>query len=181
MQSDKPGKFIIETERLLLFEQTVELAADIFALYNDWDVVRFTEDNLISTPKEVINKIKKYDHYRKYGFGKWAVIKKNNGEFIGLSGLKHYEEYDKTALSYSFLKKYWGNGYATEAAIGVLKHAFGKLNFERVIAWTTPDNKASIRVLQKSGFNYVRDEKWDDKVWEYYRIDKNHAFDLYTS
>lgn len=172
----KNNLFIIETERLYLKELSFDNTGDLYTLFSDSEIVKFTEDTIVNSKEEtrfIIEKIQK--HYKEHGFGKWAVYDKVNNGFLGLCGLKRYEAYNKTALSYSFLKQHWGKGYATEASKGVLAYSLNILKTEKIVAWSTPDNIASVRVLEKVGFNFVRTEKWDETIWNYYKIELNSS------
>jgi ribosomal-protein-alanine N-acetyltransferase len=57
-------------------------------------------------------------------------------------------------------RQYWGNGYATEAALAVLAHGFYKAGVEKVGAAVNPNNKPSICVLQRCGFVFSRKLHW---------------------
>ena len=52
---------------------------------------------------------------------------------------------------------HWGNGYATEVARELVRIGFQDLGHKRLIAMTHPDNKGSIRVIEKSGFQFERE------------------------
>jgi RimJ/RimL family protein N-acetyltransferase len=66
---------------------------------------------------------------------------------------------DEIKLGYRLTKAYWGRGFATEAASAWLAHAFGKLGLARLIAFAHPANGASIRVMQKTGFRFLRQNR----------------------
>ena len=51
-------------------------------------------------------------------------------------------------------KPYWGKGYATETALGLVKYAFEIKGLPRVVAIAYLPNKASIRVMEKIGMRY---------------------------
>jgi RimJ/RimL family protein N-acetyltransferase len=51
---------------------------------------------------------------------------------------------------------YWGNGLATEAAQAVMDYGFGTLGLQRIVAVVHPENRASLRVLQKLGMTFER-------------------------
>jgi RimJ/RimL family protein N-acetyltransferase len=50
----------------------------------------------------------------------------------------------------------WGRGLATEIVSAALDRAFGEHRLPWVGAFARPENGASIRVLEKSGFRWVR-------------------------
>lgn len=57
-------------------------------------------------------------------------------------------------LGYWVAEEYQGNGYATQACIILIKHAFEDLNIQRIFASYKKENLASKRVLEKLGFEY---------------------------
>lgn len=57
-------------------------------------------------------------------------------------------------MAYRLHKKFWGKGYATELAKALIEHGLNNLKLPRIIAPVHPDNKASIRVLEKAGMDY---------------------------
>ena len=67
-------------------------------------------------------------------------------------------------LFWAISPRYQGQGYATEAAWALIEHAFTRLGLRRIVATTTYDNAASIRVMQKAGMridkNLSNDPPW---------------------
>jgi RimJ/RimL family protein N-acetyltransferase len=55
-------------------------------------------------------------------------------------------------LGYALLPEFWGHGYATEAGAGALEHARTELGLTEVVAFTLPENQASLAVMQRLGF-----------------------------
>ena len=53
------------------------------------------------------------------------------------------------------MKRRWGKGFATEAAVGALEYAWVKLRLSKVYAGHHPDNRASEKILKKLGFKSV--------------------------
>jgi len=111
-----------------------------------------------------------YKDYEKNGYGRLAVIDKETNSFLGWCGLKYHEE-GFTDIGFRFFKKYWGQGYATESAEAVIEYGFYSLNLEEIIGRSSQDNIASIKVLEKIGMQY-----WKNDVCEgipnsvYYKI-----------
>ena len=60
-------------------------------------------------------------------------------------------------LSYGFRRDRWGRGYATEAARACVRHGFDELGLEKIVADVDPANVASMRVLEKCGFDARRE------------------------
>lgn len=71
-------------------------------------------------------------------FGGWAAIG-------GMTGNGEAE------FGWYLRSDHWGRGYATEATQLLLAFAFEDLGRNRMVATADPENKASIRVLEKAG------------------------------
>ncbi len=77
---------------------------------------------------------------------------KSSGEIIGSCGFARPHGTKEIELGYLFGRKFWGKGFATEAASACLQFGFGKLDFREIIALTDLENTASQKVLEKIGF-----------------------------
>lgn len=146
--------FSLETERLTLREITVADAPAMYALNLDPEVIQYTGDEAFSSLSEAETFIRNYPDYARNGYGRWAVIRKADGAMLGWCGLKYLPETGETDIGYRFFKKYWGNGYATEAARACLDFGFKKLNLETLVARAMHANAASINVMKKLGMTY---------------------------
>jgi RimJ/RimL family protein N-acetyltransferase len=100
------------------------------------------------------------------GFGLWAVEIPDEAAFIGYVGMVE-TGFDAPftpaiELSWRLARPFWGGGYATEAAIAVLDHAFGAIGFHDVVAYTVPENRRSRRVMERLGMWHDRAGDFDD-------------------
>ncbi len=78
----------------------------------------------------------------------WAMTVKGSDEFIGLCGfLKNEENQDE--LAYRLREKYWGVGYGTEVAKGLLTYGFIEKNCPFIIGDVYIENLPSIKILEK--------------------------------
>ncbi|MEO6550311.1 MAG: GNAT family N-acetyltransferase, partial [Ferruginibacter sp.] len=94
--------------------------------------------------------------------GRWAINRKDNGEFIGWCGLKYLIHTREIDLGYRFNPASWGHGFATESAQHVLKYGFNILQLKEIVGKAHRENNASIKVLQKIGMQYVKEMAEDD-------------------
>lgn len=86
-----------------------------------------------------------------------AVILKSNDSIIGWCGLQSFDPYpDEIEIFYGLSKNYWNRGYITEAAKVVVQYGFQNLLLEKIVAGVKPNNIASIKILEKIGFKFVR-------------------------
>jgi ribosomal-protein-alanine N-acetyltransferase len=150
---------ILETNRLVLKQFSMEDAAHLFELNSDPEVVKYTGDGVYTDINEVNQSIaRNLEQYEKYKQGRLSVFIKQTGEFIGWCGLRYFPETGKSDLGYRFIKKYWGNGYATEAAKACLDYGFKILDLQEIIATAMKENSASVNVFHKLGLKYSHDE-----------------------
>jgi ribosomal-protein-alanine N-acetyltransferase len=167
-----------QTPRLILREMLPTDAPGMFELDSDPDVHRYLGNNPIKTIKEaqqVIAFIRQ--QYASYGIGRWAVIEKATGDFTGWAGLKftteerngHNNYYD---VGYRFIKRYWGRGYATEAAIASVNYGFDVLKLDELFGMADVENIASNKALQKAGLKYVEDFDHAGIRHSWYRLQK---------
>jgi RimJ/RimL family protein N-acetyltransferase len=101
----------------------------------------------------------KVEHWNRHGFGMWLLRDRDSGEMLGRGGL----QYTYTAglndieAGWAIIPVRWGQGLATELAHACVEVAFRQLALLEIVAFTLPDNLASRRVMEKSGFVYERE------------------------
>lgn len=165
-------KTSIETERLLLRELLPTDDAGMFELDSNPEVHIYLGNNPVKSieeSREAIANIRQ--QYLENGIGRWAVILKETGEFIGWSGLKleknvngHDTFYD---LGYRFIQKHWGKGYAFETAKAFVDFGFNEMNLAIINAYADFDNLGSRKVLEKVGMQFVNSFEYEgtEEVW----------------
>jgi len=90
-------------------------------------------------------------HWQIWGTGTWAVEHRESRVFIGMVGFSSPEGWPGFELAWTLVRRFWGHGYATEAAQAALTHAFTVWQRDRVISLISPENRASIRVAERIG------------------------------
>ena len=110
--------------------------------------------------------------YREKGYGLWAVILKENGAMIGQCGLTMQTWKDQRVLEigYLFNKRYWHQGYATEAAKACKEYAFKILKAPEVCSIIRDTNIASQNVAIRNGM-----KKKDAWTKHYRGVDMPHS------
>ncbi|MFC5513072.1 GNAT family N-acetyltransferase [Massilia jejuensis] len=148
---------VLQTERLRLRHMTDDDAAFMLALLNDPAYHRFIGDRGVRTVEAARDYMRNgaMAMVARLGFGFYIVERKEDGRPIGVSGLAKRDFLDDVDIGYAFLPEYGRQGYAIEAAVGVLAHARA-LGLKRLVASVRPDNSASIRVLEKLGLRFER-------------------------
>ncbi len=169
-------KTLIETERLVLREITLDDKEDLFTLHSYPEVQKYTGEPVVESLDEMEKAILgRIAHYKKYGFGRWATFLKEGKQFVGWAGLLYLPEFDEIDLGYRFLPEYWGIGIATEASRAILTYGFDTLKLKKIIAIAMKENKASIKVMEKIGMEFYKVAPYEaggkDAVW--YKCDQN--------
>lgn len=151
-------KIILETSRLLLREVDESDAEGFFEMDSDPEVARYVGTPPVQSREKCLEIIRFIqDQYAAYGIGRWSVILKETGEFLGWCGLKDMTGMtvnDRTGfvdIGYRFSKRHWGRGYATESAQATLDYGFSVLGFDEICAFADLRNTASRQVLTKIG------------------------------
>lgn len=145
-------QLITETPRLKLVEVTDRDIEPIFLLTGNEKVMKYFPKVL--TYEDTLQMVQKILHqYSEYGYCFWKVLRKSEGQFVGIAGLLHQEIDNKpeTEISYRMLPEHWNKGYATEAAKACKQYAETILGKKRLISLIHPQNDASIRVANKLG------------------------------
>ena len=94
--------------------------------------------------------------YAAHGIGRWAVLLRATGEFMGWAGLKRVAgpmngRSDFYDLGYRYRPPFWGQGYGYEAAQAWLDYGFQTLRLPRICAYADKNNAGSRRILAKAG------------------------------
>jgi RimJ/RimL family protein N-acetyltransferase len=142
----------INTIRLKLREITQKDFQAIHEYASDPETVKYMPfgPNSEEETKEFINRnLKRQQEQPRtdYGFG---IILKHEDKLIGACGIHNVTKI-QASIGYILNRKYWGHGYATEAAKALIDYLFTELGVHRVYAYCDPRNLASIRVLEKAG------------------------------
>lgn len=164
-------KIILETGRLRLEELNENHFNDMYKLLLNKEVHKYFPKTLNKEEsKEFLNWIKR--SYKENGFSFWAVIKKEDSCFLGICGLlkQNIDGKEEIEVGYRINNKYWGNGYAPEAAKGCIEYAKEKLKRKSIISLIRPINKSSIRVAEKNGLTYEKDTIFLELPHRVYRV-----------
>jgi len=148
---------VLTTQRLLLREMTGADLDHIAALFGDEEVMRYYPKPM--TREEAHAWVAWNQRlYRSHGFGLWAMVLRDTGEFAGDCGLtpQYVDGIKEIEVGYHVRTCLQGQGYATEAATAARDFARDALFLSRLIAIINPDNAASQRVAGKIG---LRPEK----------------------
>jgi ribosomal-protein-alanine N-acetyltransferase len=157
---------MLETDRLILRQFKKNDIEEVFALRSDREMMRFIREP--QDREETANWLKLVSSRwadEKIGF--CAVVEKTTEKLIGWCGLWLLKETQEIEIGYAIAKRFWGKGFAVEAAEKFLEYGFSELNLEKIAAVAYPENTASRRVMEKLGMQF-------DYIGEFYGRDLVH-------
>ena len=149
---------VLETDRLLLRHLVPEDLDDLAAILTDAETMRyyarpFTRDE---SRTWISNNIQRYESD---GFGLWAIVLKESGEFVGDCGpvRRFVDDRDEVEIGWQVRRARWRQGIASEAGAACRDYAFGRLGLERVISLIRPENIPSRGVAEKIGMTIEKE------------------------
>lgn len=155
------NRVILETERLILREITADDLDDLLEIWGDSEAMRlFPRAFDHQAMREWIERNQR--RYEQYGHGLWAVILRSERKLIGDCGLtiQEVDGIEELEVGYHFNRKYWGRGFATEAARACMDYAFERLTARRIISMIRPENLPSRRLAERNGLRVEKEVFW---------------------
>jgi [ribosomal protein S5]-alanine N-acetyltransferase len=152
---------MIETERLILRKVETTDYHNFYVLDSNPNVhTHLGKKHITDINQAKINVHNLLQQYTNYGVGRFVIIEKVTGSFVGWCGLKlvtetrnnHINFYD---IGYRLVEQHWGKGFATEASIACVKYAFEQLKLSNIYAICELENKASRNILEKIGMQCI--------------------------
>ena len=150
----------LETPQLFLRPFVPEDAPLALPWLTDAEIMRYMPTGQDFTLAQVEARIARYiAHQEQHGYSRWLAVERSSGLPIGDAGLLYLPATQEIELGYRVIQSHWGRGLATEMAAAWVAQAFGPLGLTELIAFSHPDNLASIRVMEKTGFHFLRHDQ----------------------
>ncbi len=149
---------IVETQRLLIRELTIDDAEFIFRLVNEPSFLKNIGDKGVRNLEDARQFILDgpWASHRERGYGQFLVELKEGGEPIGVCGLLFRESLNVSDIGCAYLPQYWRRGFAYEAACAVMEYGRTTLGIDRIVGLTSEKNLASIKALEKLGMSFEK-------------------------
>lgn len=164
------------TKRLLLRKLREDDSSSIFNSWaSDPEVTKYLQwdphESIEDTKKILAIWLNEYDDPKTY---RWGIALKDSGELIGAIDVVGYSKDQAPIIGYCLARKYWNNGYMTEAFKAVVDFLFDE-GFTSIRICAIRENIASNKVILKNGFTLFRQEDYDHKgnkvIINQYRLD----------
>jgi RimJ/RimL family protein N-acetyltransferase len=144
---------VIETRRLALRRLELRDAPFILGLLNQETFLRHIGDKGVRSVDDAREYLLQgpLASYQHHGFGLYLASILATGVPIGICGLVKRQSLPDADIGFALLPAYCGRGYAVESASAVLDYGLHTLGLPRIIAIVSPENRASIAVIEKIG------------------------------
>jgi RimJ/RimL family protein N-acetyltransferase len=154
----------LTSPRLILRPLELRDVPALFEIFSDQNVMRYWSSAPWTDPAEGVELVESLRRdFADASLYEWGVVRTDRGALIGTCTLAHIDAGNRRAeIGFSLRHDHWGQGYMTEAVRALLTFAFGELGLHRLEADVDPRNAASIRLLERLGFQregYLR-ERW---------------------
>lgn len=176
-------EIILETERLIFRQNRIEDLDAFCDMEADPDVRRYVggrprpreeaEKRFLSSLQPATN-----------GLHMWATVLKPGLKYIGRCGIyPHFDDESKpipgeASFGVYLAKAWWGMGLATEAGRAFIKYGFEQLNPDRIVTMIEVGNDASVRVIEKIGFELTMTEKGGRRDFYHFAMDKPRFYEF---
>lgn len=160
---------ITQTDRCTIREMGPEDLEELYELYKEPEVTRYTEA-LFQDKEQEKQYINDYieNIYKYYGFGTWLIHRKEDGKLIGRAGFNYRPGFEEAELGFVIGYPYWRMGYAYEVCRHLLLIGREVFELETIQALVDENNKASVALLKKLGFQYREDVEIDNRRYQRY-------------
>lgn len=163
---------VLETERMILRHLTEGDVSNLLQILSDPEAMRFYErtKGKEDAAEWIDRNIKRY---ATLGHGFFACILKATQEFVGICGpilQENVDGHDEIEVGYLFVRKFWGQGLATEAARACLAYAFQNFSYPSLVSLIDPENWASRRVAEKNGLSFKKEVTFNKRRNCLYKI-----------
>jgi RimJ/RimL family protein N-acetyltransferase len=139
---------------LALRQLTAADAGRLFTLFSDPRVMRYWSRGPFSGEEEARALLVEIERgWRDDSFYQWGVVPLETGFVIGTASLFRIErDHRRAELGFAIGSAWWGRGFGGATVSLLIEHAFGSLRLSRLEADVDPRNAASLRLLERFGF-----------------------------
>ena len=151
---------VLESERLHLRPWTADDANAFHAIWGDPEVIWWGANASFEESRDGLHRLLQRHASWPDGIGWFAVTARDDDRILGDVLLQPARFVDGIEIGWHFRQDAWGQGFATEAAERVLAHGFDEVGLERIYAIVATQNDRSFRVVEKLGFERVKEMEY---------------------
>ena len=145
---------ILHTDRLTLRACTQADVNEVFMMRSDPRILKYLVNPPATKLEEAAAFIDKLIGFQEQNESiNWGISLKGCDKIIGtICYWNIAKAHHRAELGYVLISEYWGNGYMHEAITAVIQYGFKTMKLHSIGAYVNPDNEASIKSLERSGF-----------------------------
>lgn len=159
----------LETERLILRQFQNNDWRELYAYYADSEVTKYTVGRALTEGETWRTMASMVGHWTLHGYGPYAITERESGKILGVVGFWYPADWPEPEIKWGLIRKYWGKGYAKEAALAVHAAGLKYLPNLALISFIDKDNKASIRLAQRLGATFEKEVDFRGGRFQIYR------------
>ncbi len=145
----------LETERLILRYLREDDYVSLYDAWSDDEVTKFLSFDTYTSIEAAKERVGLWlEDYKDEKCCRWEIEIKESGELFGNIDVVGYEDDGTPEIGYLSRRRFWGNGYMTEALGAVTEYLFSE-GCSSVVVEAFVQNVGSNRVIQKNGFTLV--------------------------
>lgn len=175
-----PQSFVSMTIKELITKRTTlkklesEDSSFILELLNSDGWINFIGDRNIKNEEDALGYIEKINGNSAVSY--WVVHLNEGSDRLGIITVIKKDKLDFYDIGFAFLPQFENNGYAFEASEAVMKFIIEETDLKTILATTIPENKSSIRLIEKLGLSYHKSVSDNDNKLSVYKIElRNHS------
>lgn len=171
---------LLTTPRLRLRCPELDDAAIMFENLTHPEAARFGGKAPPATVEATREKLEKVLATIRAGEGiSWALVDIETGAYLGSAGLWRWDKpHFRAELGYEIAARVWGRGLMPEAVAPILAFGFQRMDLHSIEAKVHPANTASIRVVEKLGFQ--REALFRENHWNGVEFEDTAVYSLLT-
>ena len=159
----------LETTRLILRMPRLNDWKDIHEYYSDPECTTYTTRRPLNEGESWQKLAALAGHWTLRHYGSFVLEEKNLNRVIGIAGLDYPTDWPEPEIQWGLARKYWGKGYASEAARAVKEMAAHYLPDLSLISLIHPENQNSIKLAKSLKAYFEKEFYFRDDTWHIYR------------
>ena len=176
-ETPEAGAFVadeLETARLRLRMFTLADLDRLCEMTRDPEVMRYIgHGHPLSREETLTNLNIIINAFRRRGFGRWALERRDTGAHIGYCGLSAKHPEVGVEVAYLLAREEWGKGFALEAGRASLRYGFETLGADSIAGLALQGNRRSCKVLERLGMKFVRHDNYYDFPCAHYALGRD--------
>ena len=162
---------LYQSPRITIREFLPQEQQTFIDLFKDHQVTQYLPVVSPERYLEMFNEL--LENYEKKNLSRWAIFDTTNSNFIGMCVARIFvHNTNQIEIGYVLSKPYWGKGIATEVCKALTQYSFANTNTKEVVAITDINNTGSQNVLQKSGFERLKNLIRNEEELAYFKIER---------